>query len=98
MVDLREPMRELIQDPKTYTRDLEFPDPDKIFLYDDTLRDGEQMPGVAFSPQQKVELAELLSEIGVDVMDVAFPVSSESDRQALSLLSLIHISEPTRPY
>lgn len=86
MVDLREPMRELIQDPKTYTRDLEFPDPDKIFLYDDTLRDGEQMPGVAFSPQQKVELAELLSEIGVDVMDVAFPVSSESDRQALSLI------------
>ena len=86
MVDLREPMKELIQDPQTYTRDLEFPDPDKIFLYDDTLRDGEQMPGVAFSPQQKVELAELLSEIGVDVMDVAFPVSSESDRQALSLI------------
>ena len=86
MVDLREPMKELIQDPQTYTRDLKFPDPDKIFLYDDTLRDGEQMPGVAFSPQQKVELAELLAEIGVDVMDVAFPVSSESDRQALSLI------------
>src|SRR5439155_3176394 len=41
------------------------------------------MPGVAFSPDQKVALAALLAEIGVDVMDVAFPISSESDRIAL---------------
>src|SRR5262249_10313120 len=45
--------------------------------------DGEQMPGVAFSPDQKVALAALLGEIGVDVIDVAFPVVSEGDRVAL---------------
>ena len=55
-------------------------------LYDDTLRDGEQMPGVAFSPQQKVTLATLLGEIGIDVIDVAFPVVSPGDRLALKLI------------
>jgi isopropylmalate/homocitrate/citramalate synthase len=86
MVELREPLDVLLRQPRTYTSHLTFPDPDSIFLYDDTLRDGEQMPGVAFSPEQKVELAALLAEIGIDVMDVAFPVSSESDRRALGLI------------
>jgi len=83
MVELREPLDELIRGPRTFTKGLAFPDPSKIFLYDDTLRDGEQMPGVAFSPAQKLQLCVLLAEMGVDVMDVAFPISSASDRQAL---------------
>src|SRR5947207_14692810 len=83
MVTLREPLDSLIRQPQTYTSHLRFPDPAAIVVYDDTLRDGEQMPGVAFSPDQKVALAALLAEIGVDVMDVAFPISSESDRIAL---------------
>ncbi len=86
MVDLREPLDELLRLPRTYTSSLSFPDPASIYLYDDTLRDGEQMPGVAFSPEQKVELAALLADIGIDVMDVAFPISSESDRLALGLI------------
>jgi len=86
MIDLREPLDDLIHRPQTYTSHLTFPDPASIILYDDTLRDGEQMPGVAFSPQQKVELAALLADIGIDVMDVAFPVSSASDRLALKLI------------
>ena len=83
MVTLHEPLESLIHQPQTYTSHLRFPDPAAIVVYDDTLRDGEQMPGVAFSPDQKVALAALLAEIGVDVMDVAFPISSESDRIAL---------------
>ena len=86
MVELREPLDALLQQPKTFTRHLAFPDPAGIMLYDDTLRDGEQMPGVAFSPAQKLDLAILLAEMGVDVMDVAFPVSSESDQEALRLI------------
>ena len=86
MVDLREPLDDLLRQPRTYTSHLSFPDPAAIYLYDDTLRDGEQMPGVAFSPAQKVELAALLAEIGIDVMDVSFPISSESDREALRLI------------
>jgi 2-isopropylmalate synthase len=86
MVELREPLDELLRQPRTYTSHLSFPDPAAIHLYDDTLRDGEQMPGVAFSPEQKVKLAALLADIGIDVMDVAFPISSESDRHALELI------------
>ena len=86
MVTLREPLDTLIRQPQTYTSHLQFPDPAPIVLYDDTLRDGEQMPGVAFSPDQKVALAALLADIGIDVADVAFPVSSESDRTALRLI------------
>jgi hypothetical protein len=44
------------------------------------------MPGVAFSPEQKVELAALLADIGIDVADVAFPISSASGRRALELV------------
>jgi isopropylmalate/homocitrate/citramalate synthase len=83
MIELREPLDTLIRGPRTYTQGLKFPDPGRIFLYDDTLRDGEQMPGVAFSPRQKLQLCQLLAEMGIDVMDVAFPISSESDRQAV---------------
>ena len=86
MVTLREPLDTLIRQPQTYTSHLKFPDPASIVVYDDTLRDGEQMPGVAFSPDQKVALAALLADIGIDVADVAFPVSSESDRTALRLI------------
>jgi isopropylmalate/homocitrate/citramalate synthase len=86
MVTLREPLDDLLHQPRTYTSHLTFPDPAGICLYDDTLRDGEQMPGVAFSPEQKLELAALLADIGIDVMDVAFPISSESDRRALAMI------------
>ena len=83
MVDLREPLHQLIHQPQSLTSHLRFPDPAEIILYDDTLRDGEQMPGVAFSPDQKVALAALLGEVGIDVVDVAFPIVSDGDRIAL---------------
>ena len=86
MIELREPLDTLIHQPQDVHIASAFPDPARIILYDDTLRDGEQMPGVAFSPQQKVELAALLGDIGIDVMDVAFPVVSTGDRLALQLI------------
>src|SRR5262245_6473367 len=86
MIEPREPLDSLIRQPRTFTSHLAFPDPASIRLYDDTLRDGEQMPGVAFSPQQKVALATLLGDIGIDVIDVAFPIVSAGDRLALQLI------------
>src|SRR5438874_10670960 len=85
-MDLKEPLHHLAIPPTHFTKHLKFPDPAKVRIYDDTLRDGEQMPGVAFSPEQKLELATLLSEIGVHVIDPAFPAVSESDRKALQLI------------
>ncbi|HDH57902.1 MAG TPA: hypothetical protein ENF16_04750 [Bacteroidetes bacterium] len=82
----REPLNELIHQPTDFTTGKNFPPPERIKIYDSTLRDGEQMPGVAFSPRQKFELAVALSDIGVDIMDLGFPMAALSDRRALQLI------------
>jgi isopropylmalate/homocitrate/citramalate synthase len=83
---LREPIERLIRDPKEFTRDVPFPDPAEIRIYDETLRDGEQMPGVCYTPDQKLEIARVLAGIGVHVMSVGFPAASEGDRRTLQLI------------
>src|SRR5437879_13705149 len=84
--ELQEPLDELARDPTRFARDLKFPPPGRIRIYDDTLRDGEQMPGVAITPKNKYELARMLSDIGVHVMDVGFPSVSEGERETLRLV------------
>jgi len=85
-VELQEPLAELARDPKRFSHDLRFPPAEKIRIYDDTLRDGEQMPGVAITPRDKYELARMLSDIGVHIMDVGFPSVSEGERETLRLV------------
>ena len=85
-VDLQEPLEELARDPRDFLHDLKFPAAGQIRVYDDTLRDGEQMPGVAFSPRVKYDLARALSEIGVHIMDVGFPAVSDTERETLRLV------------
>lgn len=85
-MEFREPLDRLINQPTTFTEGLNFPSADRIRIYDSTLRDGEQMPGVAFSPGQKYELAVALSDIGVDIIDLGFPMAALSDRRALQLI------------
>jgi len=82
-VELQEPLEDLARDPRRFGHDLVFPPSDRIRVYDDTLRDGEQMPGVAFSPAVKYELARALSDIGVHIMDVGFPAVGGSERETL---------------
>ncbi|MGB6600336.1 MAG: hypothetical protein WBE77_04560 [Candidatus Cybelea sp.] len=83
---LREPIERLIRDPKEFTREVSFPDPAQIRIYDETLRDGEQMPGVCYTPAQKLEIAKVLAGVGVHVMSVGFPAASEGDRRTLQLV------------
>jgi len=83
---LREPIERLIRDPKDLTKDVRFPDPAEIRIYDETLRDGEQMPGVCYTPSQKLEIAGALAGIGVHIMSVGFPAASAGDRRTLQLV------------
>jgi isopropylmalate/homocitrate/citramalate synthase len=86
MVELREPLEQLIHSPRQFTAGTTFPRASEIRLYDTTLRDGEQTPGVAFAPEQKFELACMLSDAGVHMLDVGFPSAAPSERKSLQLI------------
>jgi 2-isopropylmalate synthase len=58
-----------------------------IQIFDTTLRDGEQAPGASLQPEQKIALAGKLAELGVDVMEPGFPVSSPGEFAAVQAIS-----------
>jgi len=60
---------------------------DKIIIFDTTLRDGEQAPGASLSASEKMEAAQALAGLGVDVMEAGFPVSSEGDFEAVKAIA-----------
>jgi len=57
---------------------------DRVMIFDTTLRDGEQSPGATMSHEEKLEIAALLDEMGVDIIEAGFPVASEGDFRAVS--------------
>ena len=59
----------------------------RIHIYDTTLRDGEQTPGVHFGVTQKLDIARRLAKTGVDVIEAGFPASSPGDREAVRTVS-----------
>jgi len=61
--------------------------PERIKIFDTTLRDGEQSPGAAMTLQEKLEVAELLDQMGVDVIEAGFPISSNGDFEAVHEIS-----------
>lgn len=61
--------------------------PAQVTFWDETLRDGEQTPGVSFSPEEKLRIAELLSEIGIGVIDAGIPVVSPKEAASVRLLA-----------
>ncbi|HYE79502.1 MAG TPA: hypothetical protein VEI97_16065 [bacterium] len=85
-MEFREPYEQLAIPALTFVKDLQFPDPTRIRIYDTTLRDGEQTPGVAFTPEQKYELAVALSDIGVHMIDLGFPAVSREEQEGLQRL------------
>jgi 2-isopropylmalate synthase len=58
-------------------------DTNRIYLFDTTLRDGEQSPGVSLNVEEKLEIAQQLALLGVDVIEAGFPVASPGDFQAV---------------
>lgn len=60
---------------------------DKVEIFDTTLRDGEQVPGCKLDSSSKLQIAERLDQLGVDIIEAGFPVSSPGDFQAVENIS-----------
>ena len=60
---------------------------DKLIIFDTTLRDGEQSPGFSMNTAEKLQLARQLEALGVDIIEAGFPIASEDDANAVSLIA-----------
>ncbi|MEC7764524.1 MAG: 2-isopropylmalate synthase [Pseudomonadota bacterium] len=61
---------------------------DSVLIFDTTLRDGEQSPGATMSHEEKLEIAEMLDDMGVDVIEAGFPIASEGDFEAVKEIAV----------
>ena len=59
---------------------------DNVEIYDTTLRDGEQAPGIHLSPEQKLRVARSLEEVGVDIIEAGFPINGETEKKAIKMI------------
>jgi 2-isopropylmalate synthase len=60
---------------------------DNVIIFDTTLRDGEQSPGISLDQGEKLEIAEQLARLGVDVIEAGFPIASEGDFEAVQAIA-----------
>src|SRR5213596_559303 len=63
------------------------PDDKRVHVFDTTLRDGEQSPGISLNTQEKVEIAHQLARLGVDVIEAGFPITSPGDFEAVESIA-----------
>ena len=62
-------------------------DPNRLIIFDTTLRDGEQSPGATLTTDEKLKIALQLSAMGVDVCEAGFPIASPGDFEAVSRIA-----------
>ncbi|MDP9377823.1 MAG: 2-isopropylmalate synthase [Actinomycetota bacterium] len=60
---------------------------DRVLIFDTTLRDGEQSPGISLNVQEKLEIAHQLARLGVDVIEAGFPIASPGDFEAVQAIA-----------
>src|SRR5579871_745658 len=59
----------------------------RVLIFDTTLRDGEQCPGASMTLEEKLEVAELLDEMGVDIIEAGFPIASQGDFESVAAIA-----------
>jgi len=64
-------------------------DKDKVFIFDTTMRDGEQSPGASMSLEEKIQIARIFDELGIDIIEAGFPIASPGDFEAVTAISKI---------
>jgi 2-isopropylmalate synthase len=62
-------------------------DKDRVVIFDTTLRDGEQCPGATMTFEEKMEVADFLDQMGVDIIEAGFPIASDGDFEAVSAIA-----------
>ncbi len=62
---------------------------DRVLIFDTTLRDGEQSPGATMTLEEKLQIAQLLDEMGVDIIEAGFPIASDGDFEAVSKIAAV---------
>jgi hypothetical protein len=75
-------MAETAANPDTHTSNKE-----RVLVFDTTLRDGEQSPGASMTFEEKLEVADLLDAMGVDIIEAGFPIASDGDFEAVSAIA-----------
>src|SRR6266545_5566650 len=63
------------------------PGENRVHIFDTTLRDGEQSPGISLNTQEKVEIAHQLARLGVDIVEAGFPITSPGDAEAVTAIA-----------
>ena len=69
-----------------------------VIVYDSTLRDGEQTPGISFSLKQKVKIAQMLDEIGVPEIEAGFPAVSENELRSVKEICSMGLDARSQPF
>ena len=62
-------------------------DKEKVYIFDTTMRDGEQSPGASMSVEEKIQISRVFDEMGIDIIEAGFPISSPGDFEAVSEIS-----------
>src|SRR6266436_7590018 len=62
-------------------------DPNRVYIFDTTLRDGEQSPGCSMNLGEKMEMARALADLGVDVIEAGFPIASPGDFESVQAIA-----------
>src|ERR1700753_782091 len=73
---------------------------DRVIIFDTTMRDGEQSPGASMSHDEKLELAKILEDLGVDIIEAGFPIASNGDfdavREVAKIINKSTVAGPAR--
>jgi len=64
-------------------------DPQRVVIFDTTLRDGEQSPGASMNLEEKLRIAQVLEEMGVDIIEAGFPIASQGDFEAVQAIARV---------
>ena len=64
-------------------------DKNRVYIFDTTMRDGEQSPGASMSLEEKIQIARVFDELGIDIVEAGFPIASPGDFEAVTEISKI---------